>query len=206
MNIELKARRYAKERIPDVLPFERDLHSEENGGIGFMRRSRWVICSAGFRNKKARKEQSVMKKRLAGFLLVVVLLLSLCACTAEKAVIQADDNTFLVRFCMECEVDVFSIHFEYYLDGQPAGGGLAGNVDGAVLKYGEVLTKEFIPADFPEGGDLSGFQIEIFALDGQGQEYICNGLLSFSAAYGNVYDISIRGGYNTGFTAEKRAP
>lgn len=150
-------------------------------------------CSAGY--------DRVTKSRLVGFLLAVVFLFSLCACAGEKAAIQADENTFFVRFCLDCEAEVFSIHFEYYLDGKPAGGGVVGNADGSALKHGEVLTKEFIPADFPEDGDLSKFQIEIFALDGQGQAYPCNGLLSFAAAYGTVYDISIGGGYDTGFTA-----
>lgn len=144
-----------------------------------------------------------MKNRIVGLLLTAVLLLNLCACAGEKAVIQADESTFLVRFCLDGEAEIFGLHFEYYLDGNPAGGGLVGNADGSVLKAGEALTKDFIPADFPEGGDLSKFQLEIFIVDGQGQEYPCKEILSFAAVYGNVYDISIEGGYDTGFKAEK---
>lgn len=144
-----------------------------------------------------------MKNRLVGLLLIAVLLLNLCACAGEKAAIQADENTFLVRFSLNGEAEVYALHFEYYLDGKPAGGGLVGNADGSALKAEEVLTKDFIPADFPEGGDLSKFQLEIFIVDGQGQEHPCKEMLSFAAAYGNVYDISIEGGYDTGFKAEK---
>lgn len=144
-----------------------------------------------------------MKHRVTAALLILLSLLGLCACNDVGTQIEANESTFLVNFHVDCNEAVYGIHFEYYLDGKPAGGGLVGNADGSALKNGEVLTKEFIPADFPESGDLSRFQIEIFALDGQGQEYPCNGILSFAAAYGNVYDISIGGGYDTGFTAEK---
>lgn len=144
-----------------------------------------------------------MKNRLIGLLLTAVLLLNLCACAGEKSAIEADENTFLVRFSLNGEAEVFGLHFEYYLDGKPAGGGLVGNADGSALKAEEVLTKDFIPADFPEGGDLTKFQLEIFIVDGQGQEHPCKEILSFGAAYGNVYDISIAGGYDTGFKAEK---
>lgn len=148
------------------------------------------------------EQESMKKSRLVTFLLAVVLIFSLYACAGEKSTIQADENTFLVHFCLDCEAEIFSIHFEYYLDGKPAGGGLVGNADGSALKYGEMLTKEFISADFPEDGDLSKFQIEIFALDGQGKEHPCNEILSFAVAYGNEYDITIGGGYDTGFTAK----
>lgn len=144
-----------------------------------------------------------MKNRLVGLLLTAVLLLNLCACAGENAVIQADENTFLVRFCLDGDAEIFGLHFEYYLDGKPAGGGLVGNIDGSALTDGEVLTKDFIPADFPEDGDLSQFQLEIFIVDGQGQEHPCKEILSFAVAYGNVYDISIAGGYDTGFKSEK---
>lgn len=145
-----------------------------------------------------------MKSKLVGILLVAVLLMSLCGCSTGDASIQANADTFLVRFQVDCEDEVFGIHFEYYLDGDPAGGGLTGNANGSALKTGEALTKDFIPADFPEGADLSQFQLEIFVVDEQGQEYPCAEVLSFAATYGHVYDITISGGYKAGFFSDKK--
>lgn len=145
-----------------------------------------------------------MKSKFVGILLAAVLLMSLCGCSAGDASIEANADTFLVRFQVDCEDEVFGIHFEYYLDGDPAGGGLTGNANGSALKTGEVLTKDFIPADFPEEADLSQFQLEIFLVDEQGQEHPCTEALRFGAAYGHAYDIIITGSYKAGFSADKK--
>ena len=64
-----------------------------------------------------------------------------------------------------------------------------------------MMLKDFIPADFPEGANVTEFRIEVFVVDGAGKEYPCGEVLSLDAAYGNVYEIIITGNYEGGFSS-----
>lgn len=144
-----------------------------------------------------------MKHKVTASFFILLLIFGLCACVDIGNPIEANDNAFLVGFHVDCNEDVYGIHFEYYLDGVPAGGGLTGNASGSKITTGDVLAKDFIPDDFPENADLSRFQLEIFVVDENGEEYPCNSVLNMAVAYGNTYDLSITGSYKDGFSAKQ---
>ena len=136
-------------------------------------------------------------KRLA---VLLFLLLSLCGCSGA-AKIEADENTFLIRVQNHCDCEIDKVHYEYYIGNKPTGGGYACNANGSAIRYGDVMLKDFIPADFPEGANLAEFCIEVFVVDRAGKEYPCDEPLSLNAAYGNEYEIIITGNYESGFCA-----
>lgn len=144
-----------------------------------------------------------MKYRSIAAFFILPLLLALCACNGGGTAIEANESTFLVNFHVDCNEDVYAIHFEYYLDGTPVGGGKTGNADGSRITAGDVFTKDFIPKDFPEGADLSQFQLEIFVIDKNGDEYPSDSILSFETEYGKVYDISIAGSCKNGVSVKQ---
>ena len=136
-------------------------------------------------------------KRLMPLLMVVLLL---CGCSGGVK-IEANETTFLIGLRNNCDCEIYKVHHEYYIGDKPIGGGYACNADGSAIRSGDVLVKDFISADFPEGADLSEFHIEVFVVDGAGKEYPCGEVLSLDAAYGNVYEIIITGNYESGFCA-----
>lgn len=143
-----------------------------------------------------------MKHKVIEVVFILLLLFGLWACKDSDTPIEANESTFLVNFHVDCNEDVYAIHFEYYLDGTPAGGGLVGNADGSRIPAGDVFTKDFIPKDFPEDADLSQFQLEICIVDKSGDEYPCDSILSFAVAYEKTYDIWITGSCEDGFLAK----
>lgn len=144
-----------------------------------------------------------MKHRISVIFLTMLLLFALCACNNVGTPIEANESAFLVNFHVDCNEDVYGIHFEYYLDGVPAGGGLTGNANGSKITTGDVFVKDFIPDDFPENADLSQFQLEILVVDKNGEEYPCSSVLNMAVAYGNTYNLSITGSYKDGFSAKQ---
>lgn len=144
-----------------------------------------------------------MKHKAIVALLILLSLLGLCACNDVGTPIEANESTFLVNFHVDCNEDVYGIHFEYYLDGTPAGGGLVGNADCSQIAKDDVLVKDFISKDFPENAELSQFQLEIFIVDKNGDEYPCDSILNIAVAYGKTYDISITGSCEDGFSAKQ---
>ena len=115
--------------------------------------------------------------------------------------IEADETTFLIGLRNSCDCEIYKVHHEYYIGDEPVGGGYVCNADGSAIRSGDVMLKDFIPADFPEGANLAEFCIEVFVVDGAGKEYPCGEVLSQDAAYGNVYEIIITGNYEGGFAA-----
>lgn len=142
-----------------------------------------------------------MKHKIIVVLLFALLLL--CACNNVGTQIEPNESTFLVNFHHDCSDDIYGIHFEYYLDGTPIGGGVVGNANGSKLSTKDVLVKDFISDDFPENAELSQFELELFVVDKNGDEYQCNSVLNFSVEYGKTYDISIAGSYKEGFSAKQ---
>ena len=137
-----------------------------------------------------------MKRILA--IVLAVLLLSGCSGGVK---IEANESTFLIGLRNECDCEIYKVHHEYYIGEKPIGGGYACNADGSAIRSGDVLVKDFISADFPEGADLSEFYIEVFVVDGAGKEYPCGEALCLDAAYGNEYEITITGNYEGGFSS-----
>ena len=115
--------------------------------------------------------------------------------------IEANESTFLIGLRNHCDCEIYKVHHEYYIGDEPAGGGYACNADGSAIRYGDVVLKDFIPADFPEGVNLDEFRIEVFVVNSAGKEYFCGEPLSLRAAYGNEYEITITGNYESGFRA-----
>ena len=137
-----------------------------------------------------------MKRILS--IVLCILLLTGCAGGVK---IEANETTFLIGIRNNCDCEIYKVHHEYYIGEAPAGGGYICNADGSAISFDDVLVKDFISADFPEGADLSEFHIEVFVVDGAGKEYPCGEALSLNAAYGNTYEIIITGNENSGFCA-----
>ena len=137
-----------------------------------------------------------MKRRAV----LLLLLLSLCGCSTGVN-IEANESTFLIGFRNHCDCEIYKVHHEYYIGDKPAGGGYACNADGSAICYDDRMLKDFIPGDFPDGANLAEFRIELFVVDGAGQEYSCGGPLRRDAAYGSTYEIIITGDYESGFCA-----
>ena len=136
-------------------------------------------------------------KRLA---VLLFLLLSLCGCSSGTK-IEADENTFLIGFRNHCDCEIYKVHHEYYIGDKPTGGGYACNADGSAIRYGDVILKDFISADFPEGANLTELYVDVFVVDRAGKEYLCGEPLCLNPAYGNAYEIIITGNYESGFCA-----
>lgn len=137
-----------------------------------------------------------MKRILA--ILLAALLLSGCSGGVK---IEANESTFLIGIRNHCDCEIYKVHHEYYLGDKPVGGGYICNADGSAISFDDVLVKDFIPADFPEGADLAEFHIELFVTDGAGKKHPCGEILSLDAAYGNEYEITITGNEKSGFCA-----
>jgi len=143
-----------------------------------------------------------MRKIICGLLCICVLCGS-CACgKTENSKIQADESTFLLNVTVDCEADVYTIHYEYYLGNTAIGGGTIRNADHSPIKQGDTLTKEFIPDDFPKGADFENFRLELYVVDEHNDEYLCNKVIEFKAEYGKTYPILITGSYKNGFSAQ----
>ena len=139
-------------------------------------------------------------KRLPPFLMLVLLL---CGCSSGTK-IEANESTFLIGLRNNCDCETYKVRYEYYIGDRSIGGGYACNADGSALSFDDVLIKDFIRADFPEGDNLAEFRIEVFVVDGAGVAYPCGEPLSLNAAFGNVYEIIITGNYGNGFCAAWR--
>jgi len=134
-------------------------------------------------------------------ILAIVLAASLLSGCSGGVKIEANESTFLIGIRNRCDCEIYKVHHEYYLGNKPVGGGYICNADGSAISFDDVLVKDFIPADFPEGADLAEFCIELFVTDGTGKKYPCGEVLNLDAAYGNEYEITITGNEKSGFCA-----
>ena len=134
-------------------------------------------------------------------ILTIVLAVMLLSGCAGGAKIEANESTFLIGFRNNCDCEIYKVHHEYYIGDDPAGGGYICNADGSAISLDDVLVKDFIPADFPDGANLSEFRIEVYVTDGTGTKQHCGEPLSLDAAYGNEYETTITGNEKSGFCA-----
>ena len=134
-------------------------------------------------------------------ILAIVLCVLLPTGCSSGAKIETNKTTFLIGFRNHCDCEIYKVHHEYYIGDKPIGGGYACNADGSAIRSDDVMLKDFIPADFPEGANLAEFRIELFVVDNTGTEYPCGEALRLDVAYGNEYEIIITGNYESGFCA-----
>ena len=139
----------------------------------------------------------MLKKYFAvAFALAAVLLLSSCQSAAPKAA----EDSFLVSVTNDSDVPWKGLHFEYYLDREPIGGAAVEAYSQPEFAVGESLTKDFIPRDFPENAELSGFGLEVFVMHADGTETLAEPVVELKAEYGVEYDYRIQGNEKEGFT------
>lgn len=78
---------------------------------------------------------------------------------------------------------------------------MTGYVQGSIPK-GDILTHEYQKRDFPKKANLSGFQIEYYVVDRNGNEFPAGKTLNFPVAYGETHVIVLTGNYENGFDVE----
>ena len=145
---------------------------------------------------KINKHKNKLCKPICAMLLpVMLMLLASCGQTGSK-----DGTAFYVDIINQASDGIYSVHYEYYLDGRACGGGACENADGTALRNGDVLSKEFIPADFPEGMSLEGFYMSVAVRLEDGTVAECQGGIDFSPEYGRRYAYVLSGSASAGFT------
>lgn len=137
-----------------------------------------------------------MFKFLKKTIIIVSLILILgliTSCHYGNSEISASDNNFIVAVKNNCDMEIYGIHYEYYIAQKPIGGGSVEIANGSPYKKGELMSCEFLVEWFPENADLSLFEIEIFVLLGNDREQFVGEVVSINAEYGNVYHLSLTG-------------
>ena len=141
-----------------------------------------------------------MKKALTA-VLVLLFLSALGACKKEPAQPNIREDAFTVAVKNNCTSDIYGLHFEYYLGAAPTGGGgVRYAKENTPIAQGDILTREFLPKDFPEGADLTGFSIEIFVILKDESEIPAGMAISIPAVYGETYSYTLTGSADEGFT------
>ena len=145
----------------------------------------------------------MLRKKLY-LVLCCILLAALSACSEMVEPTENDDTAFTVYFDIEAAADceIYAVHFEYYLRGEAIGGGVLSNADNSPLAAddGGAVWK-FVRADFNSADDLSGFAMEIYIVDGDGNEFRCATVPEWNAVYAGEYTITLSGDYDGGFDA-----
>ncbi|HPR39468.1 MAG TPA: hypothetical protein PKY19_05950 [Oscillospiraceae bacterium] len=75
--------------------------------------------------------------------------------------------------------------------------------EGSAIAYGEILTKDFLPEDFPEGADLSGFYADGFVFLEDGDKIQAGDRISLPAEYGKTDSFLLTGNSGDGFILTK---
>lgn len=140
-----------------------------------------------------------MKKRRIAWSLLVLLLL--CGCAARKEPGEA----FSIKFKLEIQNAVERLHLEYGADGDAWGSCCLSNADGSALPAGEILYNEFLPADFPEGADLTQFWLKIALSEGEKEKIPVEICLKLPVEYGRIYEVTLTGSAEEGYHAALNA-
>ena len=130
----------------------------------------------------------------------MLILISLAAMASCGKTGGESGTAFYVDIINQADCDIYAVCYEYYLDGRACGGGACENADGTALRNGDVLSKEFIPADFPEGMSLEGFYMSVAVRLEDGTVAECQGGIDFSPEYGRRYAYVLSGSASAGFT------
>ncbi|MDD3242212.1 MAG: hypothetical protein PHD32_00645 [Eubacteriales bacterium] len=131
-------------------------------------------------------------------LVLAALLVLLPGCVAVGA--AQTPKLFWLRVCNGCGEKISGIRFIYALNGKPVGDGYIVMADGSAVPQGEVLSREFIPEDFPGNADLSGFSIAYRVIMPSGEEVPVGDRVAFCAGYGRAYSLALRGTREQGFS------
>lgn len=139
-----------------------------------------------------------MKSRWRCWLLVLLLCGTLIGCT-QKTEAEPPAEHFYVVVEAQADERFHGLHMEYALAGDATGGGVVTNADGSEIQPAQRFYWEFLPEDFPEGADLSGFSVAYYVVLADGTELPCGDVLAFSAAYGEEYHLLLTGNARDGF-------
>lgn len=112
---------------------------------------------------------------------------------------KADDEAFLLSLRIGTDDPVTTVHFEYALAGTPTGGGTVENADGELLCPGDIVSRDFIPRDFPRNADLSTFCFTVLVGQPDGSEIEVNSPIKIDADYGSQYDYVLTGSAVEGY-------
>ena len=136
-------------------------------------------------------------KKLAMAVAAIMMVLCLSACDYQPA----EGPSFSLDVVNNCQSDIYGLHYEYYLDGQPIGGAIVRVANTAMipLPSGNTTVLTFTPADFPTGADLSTFQLELFVVMEDNIEIAVSPLLELAAQYGQQYQFTLSGSNADGF-------
>lgn len=139
------------------------------------------------------KRGIVLKKIACTILIVVLLMLSACANRPQ------DLNTVALPLTNRSDGEIYGIHIEYLLDGNPTGGQIAQHADGSAIGVGDVIDISFQEKDFPDGADLSGFSIVFYVMFSEEQEVPAGEAIAIPIAYGHSYPLSLTGNRTDGY-------
>lgn len=129
-----------------------------------------------------------MKRKLLAAVLLLTLLLTGCG----GKTMQADENTFLLRFRADVPGEVYAVTVDCIVAGEEVGSCTVINADESPLNPKEWLVREYVPGDFPENADLSTLELRFSLTDGSGEILTCSEPVRIPAEYGETYDVVIR--------------
>ena len=139
------------------------------------------------------------KTKLCKLICAMLILISLAAMASCGKTGGESGTAFYVDIINQADCDIYAVCYEYYLDGRACGGGACENADGTALRTGDMISKEFIPADIPEGMSLEGFHMSVAVRLEDGTEVECKGGIAISPEYGRHYEYVLSGSVSAGF-------
>ena len=137
--------------------------------------------------------------------MAILILLSLPAYGSGTDNMAAGEDAFYIALTNDCDSEIYGIHCEYYLGDVPTGGGVVTNSGDkpTPIKKSSVLSRDFIPADFPKDADLSTFKIQVYVILEEGQEVPTGEPVEMSVQYGSRYYLTLSGNNGAGFMVTK---
>lgn len=142
-------------------------------------------------------------KKLTTIFTIILFLFCLSSCKTKGQ--DEEESLFSIVVTNQCNEEIYGLHFEYELDGQPIGGGGVRNADNTPIDKGDTLTNDFIPADFPENADMQSFSIQYYLILANDEEIQAGEEITLSPAKGSTIPLILEGNHTDGFTI-KAAP
>ncbi|RGD74410.1 hypothetical protein [Anaerofustis stercorihominis] len=139
-------------------------------------------------------------RKLIYIILILLCLSSLTACTNNKNT----KDTFSISIKNKSDKEIYGLHYKYFIDGNPIGGGNVENADNSILDKNEILTNEFYPEDFQENTDLSKFSIKYYLILKDKKEIPCNNIIKLNVKYNKTYRLILLDRGENGFKMIKR--
>jgi len=137
-------------------------------------------------------------KKLTTIITVILFLFCLSSCRVKE---QAEEEPlFSIVVANQCNEEIYGLHFEYELDGQPMGGGGIRNANNSPIEKGDTLTNDFISADFPENADLQSFSNQYYVILANDEEIQAGEEITLNPEKGSTYPLLLEGNPADGFT------